>query len=378
MNSPHPIQPPPRPGGPAKGRSPVRAFLGRLRTDPKAARTVVQVAFLVLCLWIGAEFALFMRWGASGGRAAYVPHPAGAEGFLPISALLSLKHWLLTGKIHPVHPAGLFILVAILAMGLLLKKAFCSWICPVGTLSEALWLLGRKGLGRNLALPRWADAPLRGVKYLLLGFFLWAIWSMDGPVLEAFLDSPFNAVADIRMYLFFAYLSGLALGIVLALAGALPAGAEPVVPLPLPLRRPAGAPEPGQPPAGHPQQEHLHRLPALHPGLPGADPGAPGQPGGQRRMHRLLPVRGRLPGEGHSARAGPRRQGGAGLGFRTAGGGPVHGGHRRRHALRSLADRLASRGLPAAHPHGAGGGTSLAHARPAPMGMGMPTDRLSS
>jgi len=218
VNSPHPIHPPPRPGGTAKGGSPVRAFLGRLRTDPKAARAVVQVAYLVLCLWIGAEFALFMRWGASGGRAAYVPHPAGAEGFLPISALLSLKHWFLTGQIHPVHPAGLFILVAILAMGLLLKKAFCSWICPVGTLSEALWLLGRKGLGRNLALPRWADAPLRGVKYLLLGFFLWAIWNMDGPVLEAFLDSPFNAVADIRMYWFFAHLSGLALGTVLALA----------------------------------------------------------------------------------------------------------------------------------------------------------------
>jgi polyferredoxin len=55
--------------------------------------------------------------------------------------------------------------------------------------------------------------------FLLLGFFLWAVWRMDGPMLEAFLDSPYNAVADVRMYLFFAHLSGQALGVLLVLAG---------------------------------------------------------------------------------------------------------------------------------------------------------------
>jgi polyferredoxin len=199
-------------------RSRLRGLLDRLRQDSQAARAAVQAAFLALSLGLGVEFALFLRWGASGGRAAYVPHPAGAEGFLPISALLSLKYWALTGQVHPLHPAGLFILVAVLAIGLLLKKAFCSWICPVGTLSEILGRLGRRLLGRNLDLPRWADRPLRGVKYLLLAFFLWAVWRMDGPALEAFLDSPFNALADVRMYLFFAHLSGLGLGVLLALA----------------------------------------------------------------------------------------------------------------------------------------------------------------
>jgi polyferredoxin len=160
-----------------------------------------------------------MRWGQSGGRALYVQHPGGAEGFLPIAALISLKHGLVAGRIDPVHPAGLFIFVAILGIGLLLKKAFCSWMCPVGTLSEGLWRLGRRLFGRNLTLPRWADYPLRSVKYLLLGCFLWAVWRMDGPMLEAFLDSPYHAGADVRMYLFFQHLSGLALGVILVLAG---------------------------------------------------------------------------------------------------------------------------------------------------------------
>lgn len=101
---------------------------------------------------------------------------------------------------------------------MLLSKSFCSWVCPVGTLSEGLWLLGRKLFGRNRALPRWLDRPLRAVNYVLLGFFLWAVWRMDGAALEGFLDSPFNALADVRMYLFFARISGLALGVILALA----------------------------------------------------------------------------------------------------------------------------------------------------------------
>ena len=30
------------------------------------------------------------------------------------------------------------------------NKAFCSWLCPVGTLSEYLWQVGRRMLGRNV------------------------------------------------------------------------------------------------------------------------------------------------------------------------------------------------------------------------------------
>ena len=174
------------------------------------ARALVQGAFLVLCIWIGFDFWRFMNGSA--------PHPPGAEGFLPISALLSLKFWLISGRIHPAHPAGLFIFLAILGLGFLLRKAFCSWLCPVGTLSEALWKLGRRPFGRNLAPPKWVDYPLRSIKYLSLAFVLWAVLGMDGPALEAFLASPFNVGADVRMYFFFTRISGLALGVILALA----------------------------------------------------------------------------------------------------------------------------------------------------------------
>jgi polyferredoxin len=89
----------------------------------------------------------------------------------------------------------------------------------VGTLSEVLAHLGRRLFGRNLVPPRWLDHPLRGLKYLLLAFFLWAILAMSPELLTAFLDGPYNRVADLKMYHFFATLSGMGLGVILVLAG---------------------------------------------------------------------------------------------------------------------------------------------------------------
>jgi len=179
-------------------------LLLRLKEDSQFLRSTVQLAFVLLCVWIGIEFHLFVRWGFSGGSETFVPRPPGVEGFLPISALISVMYWIHTGVVNGVHPSGMVILVAIAAVSILLKKAFCSWLCPVGTLSEALWMLGRKLFGRNLDLPRWLDAPLRSLKYLLLGFFLWSVVSMGVQELSGFIYSPYNKMADVKMYEFFA------------------------------------------------------------------------------------------------------------------------------------------------------------------------------
>src|SRR5689334_5145944 len=194
-----------------------RRLLTRLREDSQFLRTTVQAAFVLLCIWIGVEFALFVKWGGDPSAAAFSQRPPGAEGFLPISALISLKYWAEAGIINNVHPAGLFIFIAIAAIGFLLKKAFCSWLCPVGTLSESLHLLGKKLFGRNFQAPRWLDYPLRSLKYLLLLFFLWAIAQMDTTTLKEFVYSPYNKVADIKMFLFFANITTTALWTIVVL-----------------------------------------------------------------------------------------------------------------------------------------------------------------
>jgi len=167
-------------------------------------RRFIQVAFFLLVLLIGVQFTVWVA-AHRGGREPAVPRPAGVEGFLPISALMSVRLFLAGDGIHPGHPAGLAIFLAILAMSAVLAKSFCSLLCPVGAVSEWLGRLGRRLLGRTWELPRWLDLPLRSAKYLLLAFFVWATWvAMDLPAVRAFLDSPYNRVADVKMLLFFA------------------------------------------------------------------------------------------------------------------------------------------------------------------------------
>lgn len=196
-----------------------RRVLWRLKEDSQFLRSAVQLTFVFLCVWIGFEFHLFVQWGESNGLAEFVERPPGVEGFLPISALMSVSYWAQSGIINNIHPASIFILLAIIAVSVLLKKAFCSWLCPVGTLSESLWLLGQKIFRKNLPVTPWLDYPLRSLKYLLLFYFAYAVFSMDAQALANFIYSPYNKVADIKMYLFFAEISSFALWTILILAG---------------------------------------------------------------------------------------------------------------------------------------------------------------
>ncbi len=167
-------------------------------------RRAVQWVMTALVLVVGVQFTLWVGAHLAGSWPG-VPRPPGVEGFLPIDAMLGLRHLLHTGAVDAVHPAGLAIFVGICLMSVVLAKSFCSHLCPVGLLSELLGRLGLRVTGRTLTPPRWLDIPLRGLKFLLLGFFVWAVWlAMDPAGVEAFITSPYAKVADAKMWLFFA------------------------------------------------------------------------------------------------------------------------------------------------------------------------------
>jgi len=180
-------------------------------------RFAVQLFFIALNVWIGAQFYLWVRWAESGGRALEVSRPAGVEGWLPIEGLMQLKYFLVSGQVPRVHGAGFFLFTSFLVISFVLRKAFCSWICPVGTVSEYLWKLGRSVFGRTFQLPRWADIPLRTLKYLVLSFFAYAVIGMSAASIADFLNSPYALIVDVRMLNFFRYISGTAAWVVFGL-----------------------------------------------------------------------------------------------------------------------------------------------------------------
>jgi polyferredoxin len=186
------------------------------RPSPKALVRLPQWFFFLATLYVGVWFTRFCLTAAAGGS---VDRPAGVEGFLPISALLGLRRLLATGSFDPVHPAGLWILLAALVMGLLFRKAFCGHICPVGFVTVRLGRLGQR-LGLDRRLPPRLDAVLGLPKYLLLAFFLFTtFFGMDLAAVDAFLRSSYNITADARMLLFFTHPSATAVVVLGVLAG---------------------------------------------------------------------------------------------------------------------------------------------------------------
>lgn len=185
-------------------------------------RFIIQIAFVLLCIWIGYDFYKFVDFLESGGTLEFSIRPPGVDGFLPISSMMSLYYFLQTGIIHNAHPAGLVIFFAIILMSFLIGKSFCSWFCPVGFISEMLGNLGEKIFRRKIKMPKFLDYPLRSIKYLLLAFLFYTVFViMNVSALKAFLDSPYNLVADIKMYYFFANISRFSLiviGILLVLS----------------------------------------------------------------------------------------------------------------------------------------------------------------
>lgn len=124
------------------------------------SRRVVQFAFLALTLvgvfLLGANAEL---WCPFGGVEAL--HEYFTEGTMLCSLGIS----------------NFYLLGGVLAMTLLLRRAFCSHVCPVGTVSE--WL-GKGSAALKLPQLRISggvDRAMGLLKYVVLGLILWATLS---------------------------------------------------------------------------------------------------------------------------------------------------------------------------------------------------------
>jgi polyferredoxin len=194
-----------------------KPFIRRFGRDAsQRIRHIAQGLFLLLNGWLGIQFYLWARFYERGGAGLSMPRPAGVEGWLPIAGLMNTKYLLVTGRVPEIHPAAMYLFIGFMLMSILLKKAFCSWLCPVGTFSEFLWRIGRRFFGRNLRLPKWFDIPLRGLKYILLGLFVAVIGVMSAEALDGFMQTPYGLLVDVKMMNFFRDM-GITAAVVIAL-----------------------------------------------------------------------------------------------------------------------------------------------------------------
>lgn len=164
-------------------------------------RSLIQIIFLLLSLQIIYHFITFLQLALQGSDT--VARPAAIDAFLPISGLFGAAAWLKGGGINPVHPAAVVIFVTVVILSWLLRRSFCSWVCPIGTISEWLWKLGFSRLRRNRLPPVLFDKGLRGIKYLLMTYFVATAVAWSLPLLQQFLGSDYHAMSDAKLIALF-------------------------------------------------------------------------------------------------------------------------------------------------------------------------------
>ncbi|WP_215403314.1 4Fe-4S binding protein [Vibrio gigantis] len=124
--------------------------------------------------------------------------PDVTDAFLPIAAAIQLKAIFSIGFWDQTHPAGAVMLVTVLVTGIVCKRAFCGWICPLGLAGEYLYKLRLK-FGKKAYLPPvWLDWPLRMMKYLLLAFFTFISVGMPVASLTYYLNGNYHKIADVK------------------------------------------------------------------------------------------------------------------------------------------------------------------------------------
>ena len=194
-----------------KGKGKINSIMSSSRF-----RWIFQIVFLIIAICIGCQFYLFVRYCESGGATAFYSRPPGIEAFLPIGAFMSLKYFLGTGKVDPIHPAGFVIFTSILLTSFLFQRGFCSWICQVGTISEWAWRFGDWLKSKfNKRVKYWVEMfPVK----LTCGLSMITTPIIVLMILEVINFSSFKSLYFISHTLFFIMISFMALALIVPFA----------------------------------------------------------------------------------------------------------------------------------------------------------------
>jgi polyferredoxin len=187
---------------------------------PNQVREICQHFFALSMLLVGVQYAINAGL-LYAGETPWLMRPDVGDAFLPIAGGIELKAILTLGLWDQNHPAAVVMLCVVLLTGVICKRAFCGWACPLGLAGEYLYKLRKHFIHAELLPPAWLDWPLRMLKYLLLAALLYLVISMPAASIPHYMSGNYHKVADLKMAVFFMMPSMVALigfGILFALA----------------------------------------------------------------------------------------------------------------------------------------------------------------
>jgi polyferredoxin len=127
----------------------------------RVTRRLFQLFFLA------AAISLLIR-GLVGISTKTVEYYCPMGGVVSIYGLLSRQQF-----ICALNEMNVSIALAVLVGVIVMKKSFCSWVCPLGTIFESLVWVRRKVMrGNTLRVPDITDKILVNLRYVVLGLIL--------------------------------------------------------------------------------------------------------------------------------------------------------------------------------------------------------------
>lgn len=116
------------------------------------------------------------------------------ENFCPFGGIESLWGLFKSGQFScALAPSNLSMLVAVLVLVILAKKAFCSWICPIGFISELVFRLRSLVWKKySFTIPEKVDRPLRLLRYVVLAVILFFTYRTGELIFRGY--DPFYAI----------------------------------------------------------------------------------------------------------------------------------------------------------------------------------------
>lgn len=161
----------------------IKAFLNH-----QTLRQIVQIGFASFILFLVIQHIVI---GEEGTTVV-----ASAEAYCPFGGLETFYKYLTAGGtfVAHTHLSNLVMLVAVLAVALLFRSAFCGWICPLGFIQDILFKFstflqkrvsalrhGMVSLRKHTSRLTVLDRYLRLIKYAVL------IWAIGGSAYFGFM-----------------------------------------------------------------------------------------------------------------------------------------------------------------------------------------------
>jgi len=110
-----------------------------------------------------------------------------AERWCPFGGVETLYTYLTEGNmVCSLGVSNLYLLGGVIVMTLLLRRAFCGYVCPIGAVSEFVQKAAARMAIRPRAVPSWADTVLAPVRYALLGLILYFTYRTAELVLRGY------------------------------------------------------------------------------------------------------------------------------------------------------------------------------------------------